>query len=91
LSQDNTHKTIKTGHALSLPHPRFRNQGKNSISAMIGSFKSAVTKFANKNDIRLKWQPRFFDRIIRDENELENIQTYIINNPVNWGKDKYYR
>ena len=32
-------------------HPRFRNQGKNTISAMIGSFKSAVTKYCNENKL----------------------------------------
>ena len=90
LSQTNDDKNIKTGHALSLQHPRFRNQGKNTISAMVGSFKSAVTKHANKNNIPCKWQTRFYDRVIRDENELFNIRRYIIENPLKWELDKYY-
>ena len=57
---------------------------------MVGSFKSAVTKYANKNDIPFKWQTRFYDRVIRDENELFNIQRYIIENPLKWELDKYY-
>lgn len=81
---------VKTRHALPLPHPRFRNQGNNTISAMVGSFKSAVTKYANKNDIQFKWQTRFHDRVIRGENELFNIQRYIIENPLKWKLDKYY-
>ncbi len=90
-SNNNRSKTnIETGHALSLQHPRFRNQGKNSVSAMVGSFKSAVTKYATKNDIQFKWQTRFYDRVIRDENELFNIQRYIIENPLKWKLDKYY-
>ena len=93
----------ETGHALSLQqHPRFRNQGKNSISAIVGSFKSAVTKYANKNNIPFKWQTRFYNRVIRactpkyvsarrrDENELFNIQRYVIENPLKWKLDKYY-
>jgi len=59
---------VETGHALSLrkpgieepeikpKHPRFRNQGRNTISAMIGSFKSAVTKYCNENKFRFGWQ-----------------------------------
>ena len=57
---------------------------------MVGSFKSAVTKYANKNDIPFKWQTRFYDRVIRDENELFNIQRYIVENPLKWTLDKYY-
>lgn len=54
---------VETGHALSLqsqqPHPRFRNQGKNTISSMIGSYKSAVTKYCNENKLPFGWQSRF--------------------------------
>ena len=88
---NNKNSTKETGHALSLQHPRFRNQGKNSISAMVGSFKSAVTKYANKNNIPFKWQSRFYDHVIRDEKELNNIREYIISNPEQWKKDKYYQ
>jgi putative transposase len=59
---------IETRHALSLqqspdeskpPHFRFRNQGKNTISAMVGSFKSAVSKFCNENNLSFGCQSRF--------------------------------
>jgi REP element-mobilizing transposase RayT len=33
------------------------------------------------------WQSRFHDHIIRDENELNRIRKYIIDNPANWGND----
>jgi len=36
------------------------------------------------------WQPRFHDRIIRNENELNRIREYIVNNPHNWVKDDNY-
>ncbi|MDF7818595.1 hypothetical protein P1X15_13350 [Runella sp. MFBS21] len=36
------------------------------------------------------WQPKFYDRIIRNEQELYNIQNYIINNPKNWKDDENY-
>jgi putative transposase len=34
------------------------------------------------------WQSRFYEHIIRDENELKHIQEYIVNNPLNWLVDK---
>jgi len=34
------------------------------------------------------WQRNYFDRIIRDENELNRILEYIIYNPLKWEEDK---
>ena len=72
------------------PHPRFRNQGKNTISSMVGSYKSAVTKWCNKNNLPFGWQSRFHDHIIRDNDEFQRIKNYIINNPANWEQDKFF-
>ena len=69
---------------------RFQNQGKNTVSAIIGSYKSAVTKHANRLNIPFYWQSRFYDHIIRDENKLMTISEYISNNPMNWEMDKFY-
>ena len=90
---------VETGHALSLPkqitnnkspHPRFRNQGKNTISSMVGSFKSAVTKFAHSIDPGFGWQSRFYDHIIRSPDDYIRITNYIAHNPENWKEDKFY-
>lgn len=82
------HDNVETQDLASLPN-KFGPQSKN-LGSIIRGFKIGVTKYANKNNIPFKWQPRFYDRVIRNENELENIQIYIKNNAVNWGKDKYY-
>ena len=71
-------------------HFRFRNQGKNTISAMVGSFKSAVSKLCNENKLSFGWQSRFHDHIIRNKNEFYQIRNYIINNPANWRQDQLY-
>ena len=56
-----------------------------SLSVIIRSYKSAVTRYANKNGYSdFKSQPRFYDRIIRNEKELYSIQKYIENNPMKW-------
>lgn len=69
---------------------RFQNIEKNSISSIIGSYKSAVTKHANRLEIEFGWQTRFHDHIIRNDNEFQRIQHYIINNPAKWKEDKFY-
>ncbi len=33
------------------------------------------------------WHRNYFERIIRDERELNNIREYIINNPARWEED----
>lgn len=59
-----------------------------SISAIIRSYKSVVTKNAHYSNKEFQWHPRFHDHIIRNSESFEIIQTYIANNPKNWGKDK---
>jgi hypothetical protein len=34
------------------------------------------------------WQRNYYEHIIRNEDELNNIRQYILNNPTNWQKDK---
>ena len=63
---------------------RFQNPGKNTISSIIGSYKSAITKYCNRLELPMAWQPRFHDRIIRDDRAFRNISRYIVNNPKNW-------
>jgi putative transposase len=90
---------VETGHALSLrpaPSPpptigqqRFQNIGKNSVSSIIGGYKSAVTKNANRLGLKFGWQPLFYEHIIRDEKAFQNISHYILNNPFNWVEDRF--
>jgi len=96
---DDGANVVETRHALSLqpqPQPqktigqqRFQNQGKNTLSSIIGSYKSAVTKHANRLEFANGWQSRFYDHVIRDEKSFQRIRQYIINNPQNWDTDKF--
>ena len=74
----------------SIVQQRFQNQGKNTISAIIGSYKSAVTKHANRLGLENGWQPRFHDHIIRNDAEYMRIHHYIETNPLQWKKDRFY-
>lgn len=67
---------------------KFGPQSKN-LSSIIRGFKIGVTKYVNKNNLEyFAWQSRFHDRIIRNENELNRIRQYIIDNPLKWELDR---
>jgi len=36
------------------------------------------------------WQRDYWEHIIRNDTAYQRIADYIINNPANWGNDKYY-
>ena len=59
-----------------------------SVSRVIGSYKSAVTKHAHRLGCEFEWQTRFYDHIIRNENDYFRISNYIKNNSHNWDNDK---
>jgi REP element-mobilizing transposase RayT len=69
---------------------RFRNQGRDTLSSIIGSYKSMVTKHARRIHADFEWQERFYDHIIRDDEEFGKIVNYIETNVVNWANDKFY-
>ncbi|RXJ51407.1 transposase [Gelidibacter gilvus] len=86
---ENTNANQNTIPPTSIGQNRLRNPGKNSISSIIGGYKSAVTKHANRLKLDFGWQTRFYDHVIRDENAFNTISNYIKNNPKKWGEDKF--
>jgi REP element-mobilizing transposase RayT len=54
------------------------------IPEFIRAFKSFSSRRINELNTNISgiWQPRFYDRIIRSDNELNRIQLYIKNNPT---------
>ena len=59
-----------------------------SLSVIIGSYKSIVTRESKQIINYFTWQPRFYDHIIRDDKSLNKIRQYIINNPAKWEFDR---
>jgi putative transposase len=55
-----------------------------SLSTVIRSYKSAVSKNAHLIDHDFSWHPRYYERIIRSNVELNHVRDYIINNPAKW-------
>jgi len=57
------------------------------IGVIINQFKRICTITIRMTDINFGWQPRFHDHIIRNEDDLNRIRQYIIDNPKNWNSD----
>ena len=63
----------------------------NSLSTIIGAFKSAATKSINilRNAPGMPvWQRNYFEHVIRNGKELFRIREYIRFNPVQWDVDE---
>jgi putative transposase len=71
---------------------RFQRPGKNSISTMVGGYKSIVTKHVNRLELQegWAWQYRFHDNVIRSEKRFNTVQNYILNNIENWEDDCFH-
>lgn len=60
-----------------------------TIGSIVRGFKIGVTKWARQHrDIHTIWQRNYYEHIVRNENELNRIREYIINNPMQWAMDR---
>jgi putative transposase len=56
-----------------------------SLGAIVRSYKAEVTKWCRKNEHdEFAWQERYYENIIREQVELENVRRYIRGNPARW-------
>ena len=57
---------------------------------IIKMFKSFFSKNINKiqNEIFFAWHSNYYDRIIRNDDELDRIRKYILENPLKWDLEK---
>jgi len=94
---ESTHASIlqpinQNPNQLMIPELKSNNPGQKtrispkpgSLGAIVGSYKSAVSKIIHRFDPDFKWQSRFYDHIIRSNSELSRIKKYIKENPQNW-------
>lgn len=81
---------LTTLDVLSTPvQPRGANAG--SVGAIVGTFKSLVTRAANvvrRTPGGIIWQRGYYDHIVRNERELNAIRQYILDNPIRWAEDR---
>ena len=61
-----------------------------TIGSIIRGFKIGVTKILRQNNLKKPvWQRNYYEHIIRDNDELNRIRKYIIDNPAKWEEDEY--
>ncbi len=73
------------------PQPSSFRSPSGTIGSIVRGFKIGVTKWFRQNtDIYDVWQRNYYEHIIRNEQELDRIRKYIINNPLKWELDKNY-
>jgi REP element-mobilizing transposase RayT len=62
-----------------------------TIGSIVRGFKIGVTKWIRANTAIVEvWQRNYWERIIRNEEELNETRKYIQNNPAQWENDKLY-
>lgn len=75
------------------PLPALLQRRPRSLSSFIACYKATVSRRIN----RLRetpgarvWQRNYYERIIRDDDELARARGYIIDNPGRWADDDYF-
>ncbi len=69
---------------------KFGPQSQN-LASIIRGFKIGVTKQARQINPDFAWQSRFHEHIIRNDKSFNNISEYIVNNPLNWKEDNFFK
>jgi REP element-mobilizing transposase RayT len=63
-----------------------------SLGNIVGSYKGAVTRQIRASRIHVRaaiWETSYHDHVIRNDDSLQKIRTYIINNLLKWELDRY--
>lgn len=74
--------------------PLHKNIRKYTLGQIVAYFKYQTTKDINESHGTIGiplWQRNYYERIIRNEIELNKMREYIFNNPLNWESDENYR
>lgn len=78
---------IPTAGGITGPHNPMLHD---NLSRIIRWYKGRTSFECRKPHTPFAWQSRFHDHIIRDDRSFETIWNYIVNNPHNWGDDKFH-
>jgi len=67
--------------------------GGRALSEIIQNFKTSAARRINQlrsGKYLPVWQRNYYEHIIRNEESLQKIRDYIVNNPVSWNQDKLH-
>jgi putative transposase len=86
ITTTNSPLSVGARHASPLP-PRVVKP--KSIGAIVGSFKSAVSKhIGRKHNATAIWQRNYYEHVIRNHEDWDRIHRYIESNPSLWAEDE---
>ena len=75
--------TVKNGQS-GTPVPTNINSKIDNNNSVIAKFVSTFKRFCNKEYGKNIWQGRYYDHVIRNRNDYNDIWEYIDNNPQKW-------
>lgn len=58
--------------------------------SVVPAFVSTFKRFCNKEIGENIWQRYYYDHVIRNKNDYEEISKYIYENPLKWQFDEFY-
>lgn len=69
---------------------QFRRPMRGSLSTIVRSFKAAASRRVARERLFTVplWQRGYYERVVRDDDELERIRDYIRDNPREWELDR---
>ena len=75
------------------PINQIYNSNRFPLSEVIRIFKASTSRGVNRlnKEISPLWQRNFYEHVVRNEDDLERIREYILNNPINWDMDEENR
>ena len=85
-TEENLKMKANPGGVTGLKNPMLHD----NLSRVIRWYKGRCTFEIRKVDSAFRWQSRFYDHIIRNQNSFQQIQQYILKNPRCWVQDKFY-
>ncbi len=88
---DGEEQRARERHAPTERTEKFGKPVKGSVPTILRAYKSAVTYgIHSAQNMRgaILWQSNYYEHIVRNDRELNNIRWYIVNNPLNWQLDR---
>ena len=84
--RDAINRVSTDGGITALRNPMLQN----CLGAVIRGIKARISRCARQRGIPFAWQPRYYDHIIRNYHETNQIAEYIENNVARWDLDELY-
>lgn len=74
------------------PVDGFARPADGALGEIVRAFKATATREIRATSLpAFGWQRSFYEHVVRDDRDCDNIRAYIANNPATWADDEEYR